>query len=880
MKIISIFTTSLLLSTLLFSSELEKVSIQLSWKYQFEFAGFIVAKEKGFYRDAGLDVELKEYKSDIDIIENVLDGNSTYGIANSTIFVKDKKIAPIILLASYFKQSPLVLVTKPDIKRPNDFKNRNIMSSGVNDLDSGAITLLLNHFGIDSTNANFFKPSFDVDRFINDEIDVIMVFSSNELYELRKESIDFNIIKTSDYGFYSTAVNLFTSRDETINNLERTKKFIEASNRGWQYALDNKSEAIDIIYDKYSKNKTKESLEFEANEIEKLFMRGHYKVGSVEKELAIRLFNQLREIGLIEKKEILKKFTFEDVLKSRYMKLSDLEKKYLIEKGEIKMCIDPNWMPFEMIKDGKHYGIASDYMRIIEAKIDTPIKLVESSSWFESTNLAKDRECDIFSLASNTPERSKYMDFTTGYLSVPLVMVTKTDKIFIDNITTLKDKKIAVVKGYSIAEKLKKTHPYLNIVEVKNVKDGLDRVKSGEIYGYIDNLPTLIREIQINYLGVLKVSLKLNEKVNLAIGTRNDEKLLNSIFEKALYSIDKNVKDEIYKKWISTEHIVKFDYRLLFKILLLLFIAGIFILYHLMKLKDKNAQLYRLNRSLKRKRKELNSLNRNISQKLEKEVEIKLKVVRELQVQKDIVLGQNRMAEAGRIIRAVAHQWKQPLNTISLYASLYSEVVSQTPENENINKELNDIEVGILNQVNFMVKTIDDFRDFFKPTKDIKPFIALESIEKIKVMFQSYYLSSGIIIDVKSDEKFYFLAKENEFLQALLIIINNARDEYVKQERKKAVIECYFEKRDNLGIVKIRDFAGGIPLEYLPLKLFEPYFSTKGDEGTGVGLEIAKSVIETNMGGKLWVHNVENGAEFVMEIPIENINNKIENKND
>lgn len=119
----------LLVSTFLYSSSLEKVSIQFNWKYQFEVAGFIAAKEKGFYENVGLDVELKEYNPEVDILFDVLNNKVTYGISNSNIVLENKKIASIVLLATYLQKSPLVFITKPDIRTPSQFLGKTIMGN-------------------------------------------------------------------------------------------------------------------------------------------------------------------------------------------------------------------------------------------------------------------------------------------------------------------------------------------------------------------------------------------------------------------------------------------------------------------------------------------------------------------------------------------------------------------------------------------------------------------------------------------------------------------------------------------------------------------------------------------------------------------------------
>src|SRR5574344_1871115 len=102
----------LLVSTFLYSSSLEKVSIQFNWKYKFEVAGFIAAKEKGFYENVGLDVELKEYNTEVDILFDVLNNKIKYKISNSNIIIKNKKIATILILKNYLQKSHLVFITK------------------------------------------------------------------------------------------------------------------------------------------------------------------------------------------------------------------------------------------------------------------------------------------------------------------------------------------------------------------------------------------------------------------------------------------------------------------------------------------------------------------------------------------------------------------------------------------------------------------------------------------------------------------------------------------------------------------------------------------------------------------------------------------------
>ncbi len=109
--------------------DLEKVSLQLDWVYQYEYAGFIAAKEKGYYSEVGLDVELKEYHSGIDIIDEVMSHRVNYGINNTSIIINKTGVVPIALLATYMQHSPLIFVSSVDITNSHDFLGKRIMGT-------------------------------------------------------------------------------------------------------------------------------------------------------------------------------------------------------------------------------------------------------------------------------------------------------------------------------------------------------------------------------------------------------------------------------------------------------------------------------------------------------------------------------------------------------------------------------------------------------------------------------------------------------------------------------------------------------------------------------------------------------------------------------
>ena len=155
-------------------------------------------------------------------------------------------------MGTYLKHSPLVFVTQKGINNPGDLTGKKIMAT-TDELRISSLALMMKHFNIKRGDFTFVPHTFKIDDFINKKVDAMSAFRSNQLYLLDKKKIPYNIIDPVDYGFYATSSNLFTSKKEVQNNFQRAKKFIEASNMGWQYALEHQEEIIKLIYEKFMK---------------------------------------------------------------------------------------------------------------------------------------------------------------------------------------------------------------------------------------------------------------------------------------------------------------------------------------------------------------------------------------------------------------------------------------------------------------------------------------------------------------------------------------------------------------------------------------------------------------------------------------------------
>ena len=296
-----------ILSLSLFAEDdLEKISLQFHWKYQFEFAGFIAAKEKGFYKDVGLDVELKEFTFGQDVVKDVVNKKTTYGILDSYILVSYLQGAPLELIASFFKRSAMVLITQPEIKSFQDLNNKVIM--GPQDL----LKNILISQKVDFNSLHFKKHTFTLETFINHECDAMTAFISDQPFKLNEKGVKYNILDPSDYGVFNLQLELFTSEDEVKYHYKRVKKLRDASIKGWIYALEHKDEIIEIILKKYKSTLSREALEYEANEIEKLILPTVYEVGSIDKTFLLKQFELFKKQTSNIQNKNLNNYIFQD----------------------------------------------------------------------------------------------------------------------------------------------------------------------------------------------------------------------------------------------------------------------------------------------------------------------------------------------------------------------------------------------------------------------------------------------------------------------------------------------------------------------------------------------------------------------------------------
>jgi len=243
-------------------------------------------------------------------------------------------------------------------------------------------------------------------------------------------------------------------------------------------------------------------------------------------------------------------------------------------------------------------------------------------------------------------------------------------------------------------------------------------------------------------------------------------------------------------------------------------------------------------------------------------------LMKKQQEQEQMMIEQSKMAAMGEMISAIAHQWRQPLNILALYV----QDVSGAYEMGEIDEDyVNKMVSNSMKQIDFMSSTIDDFRSFFTPNKNKEQFSIVQQLNKTIDLLRPQLKAHNITIEL-SDTDCEIFGYPNEFQQVALNLINNAKDAILDKQKEnnelKGVITISGEKIDSDFVLSFLDNGTGIKEEILQ-KVFEPYFTTKFPQnGTGVGLYMAKEIIERHYYGSISVANKNDGAEFLIRIPI------------
>ncbi len=244
--------------------KLEAVTLQLKWRHQFQFAGYYAAVEKGFYKQTGLKVQIVEGGIHRSSIEEVVANRAQFGVSNSELLLHRLKKTPVVVLASIFQHSPLVLIsrTEMEVDNPQSLIGKRVkMTRDSRDIELHA---MIKNEGVQLDDIQIQDGPNTREHYFDKSIKAISAYITNEPFHYEQLGISYNVIYPRTYGIDFYGDCLFTSENELNDHPARVRAFREASLKGWVYAMSHTKEIIDLIVNKYNPKKTHDHLYFEA----------------------------------------------------------------------------------------------------------------------------------------------------------------------------------------------------------------------------------------------------------------------------------------------------------------------------------------------------------------------------------------------------------------------------------------------------------------------------------------------------------------------------------------------------------------------------------------------------------------------------------------
>jgi polar amino acid transport system substrate-binding protein len=563
---------------------IEKVTIQLDWLNQFQFAGYYIAKEKGYFQEENLDVTIKEFNSGINILNDVLTSKTQYAVGKSSLIIDKLEGKDIVLLSAIYQSSPMVVVTlkKSNITSPTLLKNKKVMLT-PDARSAASINSMLISQGVNLKDINFLPHSFKLDDLISGKTDAMGCYLSNEPFILKQKGIEFDILNPSDYGFNFYGGLFYTSKKELNEHPIRVRKMYKAVMKGWAYAFTHIRETANIIYKKYNtQNKTLPSLLYEGNVLKKLADFNDGKLGNIASQRIEEIKRLYLLLGVVNNPSDYK--ANDIIYDPSKINLTKEEIAYL-KTHKMKLISNSNYPPFTIKEGDKVSGLEIDYWNLINKKLQTKVNLEIINDSSQSMQKIKENTNNVRYAYNRLDYKKNYTQTTNVIDYVKIGFSTLMDKPYISDETELTNKKVAIVKYSNLYDRLKKRYPYIDFVEVKNLKRGLKLIEEKKVYGVIAKLPALVYNIRQKKYNNLKISGIFDIKFNMKLSVNKGNYLLLNILNKAISAITDNDREKINNKYFSIIYEIKPDYSWMYKVFTFLILIILIILFINRKLK-------------------------------------------------------------------------------------------------------------------------------------------------------------------------------------------------------------------------------------------------------------------------------------------------------
>ncbi|HWR79971.1 MAG TPA: ABC transporter substrate-binding protein, partial [Pseudomonas sp.] len=275
---------------------LTQVRLQLNWQHQFEFAGFYAAKAKGFYRDAGLDVEILESVPGENSEQQVIGGKAEFGISDAKLLLEQHKGNEVVVLAVIFQHSPVVLLVPENGARSiAELRGKRVMMVAENT----ELLALFRKEGLREEDYVRVEPSYDAQDLVRGKVDAIQAYASDEPDYLAREGFAFRTLRARDAGIDFYDLNLFTTARQLEQNPEQVRAFRQASLKGWEYAMEHPDEIMDVLQKDYTQKHSREHMRFQYQQMVPLIQPVLIELGYMNPERWRRIARTYASLGML-----------------------------------------------------------------------------------------------------------------------------------------------------------------------------------------------------------------------------------------------------------------------------------------------------------------------------------------------------------------------------------------------------------------------------------------------------------------------------------------------------------------------------------------------------------------------------------------------------
>lgn len=459
----------------------------------------------------------------------------------------------------------------------------------------------------------------------------------------------------------------------------------------------------------------------------------------------------------------------------KQIEFTSQEKDYLDTKKEIKMCVDPNWFPFEAIdKNNKHIGISAELIKLISERTGLKIKLIKTKTWDETIILSKTKKCDIISFINQTPQRDEWLIFSEPILQDPNIIITREEHPFVSDLKSLDKQTIAIPNGTSMMEKIKRDFPNLRIIPVETETDAMQIVSNKTADMTIRSLIMSAYTIKKDGLFNLKISGQpQGYENNFRIGIAKNERILQSIINKGIETINPIEKEVIVNRYTGITYHKGIDSKVLgFILISVLFIVSLVLAWNY-------------------------SLRKRVSMEIAKNNKIK-----------EQLYIKTKQIELGNLVGNIAHQWLGPLSKLSTINLL---LMTKLEANEVItNDYLNEKAKEIEKTIDFMSQTVKKFLGFYKQNNYKNDFSMKDSISDAFFIVEDKLIDLNVKTKITGDIVFQNGIK-NEWTQIWLNLIHNSVNAFIKNNTINPKISMSI----SADKIKVCDNAGGMDLNLI-----------------------------------------------------------------